>query len=200
MKYLLAILLITSNYAIAQSYKESSCYKEYEASYEKGNASRKKTRDLNRRAAGYGMTLSNNTESDFGKEDKSVMNAALESNTRFVEGDNIKGYKLKSQQFGKAYLNRFDWLFTKIDNKFPGVSPEQIIDIVQEGFSSGEFCQKFLFFPGHKAMAGVKRYVSKNLEAKTVRKLAVEVFDEDGNKEVPEEKQTDSSNTSVIEY
>lgn len=195
MEKLLIILSLISFKVIAQEaedYTQSSCYKKYDKVYQDGVAHNKKVRETNRWAAGYGVQLTNNKTSDWGHDEKTVMNTASSDNAKYIEVVNGE-VRIKEPTF-KPYLNKFIDLYTKVEKKFPNIEPEKVTDIIQKGFLSGDFCDKFLFFPTRKSIGGVTRYVKRKIEESMTRKLAIEINTDQRD---DQEKESEASSTKA---
>lgn len=147
-----------SCHALADSvdgYRETACYKEYEEEYKK--ASERAQADFKRRqelAYKTGMVMEGRSRnSDAGKSEKSVMNAA-----DLIPQFNERGIS------SRYALNDFSYIHKEVLEKFPQAAPETTQYFIREGFKSEKFCSKFLFFSDRYDKEKVAEYVLERLE------------------------------------
>lgn len=137
-----------------QNFEESACYKEYEKVYSDavGSTMRAQRTRLNIYHE-YGVVLAHQPSSNWGLEEKGLVNAAYLTPT-------YKPSDLKKVNT----TNLFSFIHHKVLKKYPEADPYKTRDLIRRGFVTGEFCSKFLFFNVRKGRKGVANYVKNEYE------------------------------------
>lgn len=146
-------LLMSAN-AQESGYKTSSCYQEFAKVYQDAVARRidnlKFRRDL---AFQTGIILNQSEPSDWGEEEKSIVNAA----------DLTPSYNA-SKINNENSLNAFSYIHHEVLKDYPQMSPHQTRDYIRRGFEEGEFCSELLIFKFRSSRRKVARWIRKRVE------------------------------------
>ena len=135
--------------SLAENYKESTCYKEFNGVYSDAvKSSINQLKFKQQVAYQYGVTLSGgNSSSDWGKSERSIANAAD------YQSDSSSSYT----------LNDFHEIHSKAQKKFPEITKDQTQLLIRKGFQSGRFCDHW-FFSSRYNKKQVAKYVKKEFE------------------------------------
>jgi len=148
---------------LSSSYKESECYKEYNGVYQKSvQSSMNQLQFKQNLAFSTGIVLnSSNSNSDWGKAERSIANAA----------------DYKSDSNSSYSLNDFHIIYTKAQKKYPSITKDQTQTLIRKGFQSGKFCDHWLFssrYSTNQVSRYVKKEFEKHLEQTTNREPAID--------------------------
>lgn len=166
--------------SLHQNYQQSECFIEFQSVYNK--AAKAKANELKFKmnvAIQYGVVLNGSSgSSDWGKEEKSLVNAA----------------HYMSTSTSMYTLNHFNEIYTKAQKKHPEITKEQTQMLIRKGFQSGKFCDSW-FFSSRYGKNQVARYVKKEfgkyLEEEQGRQPAI------SDSEIPKEELEDEMNREL---
>lgn len=166
--------------SLHENFEQSECYLEFKGVYDKAAKAASDALKFKMNVAiQYGVVLNgNNSSSDWGKAEKSIVNSA------HYQSDSTSDY----------FLNDFHEIHTKAQKKHPEITKDQTQMIIRKGFQSGKFCDHW-FFSSRYGKNQVARYVKKEfgkyLEEEHGREPAI------SDSEIPKEELEDEMNREL---